>query len=286
MNELLIIDNNIVRGCTRQDIMNAEIPSGIEAIDDKAFEGQSKLTSVAIPPSVSYIGEGTFKDCSSLEKVDLSGVSGLGQEAFAGCTSLRKVTLGEKLTFLCNATFMGCKSLTEMEVPEKIVYIGCECFRDCSSLSEITLNGVMEIDNNAFEGCTELYSISFPASLIHIAPQAFSFCRNLGTATFFNRFIDIDETAFENTTKKVFKAVQYSTVYDYAINNSNIIFRPTILKKDALEIDAEKVDALKKAGIMFMVKPNPPDKAFILFDSSQRELIIKTLGGICDEKQE
>ena len=56
---------------------------------------------------------------------------------------------------------------------------------------------------------TELYSISFPYSLLHIAPNAFSFCTKLQTVMVQNRFVDIDETAFEYSVNVIVKAAQF-----------------------------------------------------------------------------
>lgn len=277
----LIIENGIVRSCQEKLSLTITIPPGVKAIDNGVFSGMQNLISINFPASLNYIGDSAFQGCKKLTEINLSGINHLGDQAFMGCSSLKSVIIGKNLPFICNSTFLGCSSLAEIDLPENITYIGCEAFKDCTSLAEVNMNAVMEIDNNAFEGCTELYSIILPSTLIHIAPNAFSFCRNLGTVTFCTRFVDIDETAFDYTVNMVFKAVQNSSAYNYSRKNNKIIFQPIILNRDALEITTEQLEMLKNSDVIFMSKPAPnaADKAFIVFDESQRSTIIKIIGG-------
>ena len=56
------------------------------------FSGCSGLTSVTIPNSVTFIGDGAFSGCSSLISVTIgSGVKQINQQAFAGCKELKDV---------------------------------------------------------------------------------------------------------------------------------------------------------------------------------------------------
>lgn len=67
-------------------IENTSIPEG-------AFEGMDNLKSVIIPPTVTEIGEGAFKDCEGLETITLAGVNTIGEGAFEGCTNLTSILI-------------------------------------------------------------------------------------------------------------------------------------------------------------------------------------------------
>ena len=113
--------------------------SGVEAIGDYAFT-RSGLTSVNIPGSVIYIGEGAFWECTALTAVTLnSGLEGIGAGAFAGCTALTTVT-----------------------VPDGVVYIGDGAFWECASLATVIFSGdAPEMDEEAFYGVTA--TVTYPA---------------------------------------------------------------------------------------------------------------------------
>lgn len=201
----------------------------------------------------------------------------IGVRAFAGCKSLSKIHFGDNIGYLCNATFCGCTAIEEIDIPKNISYIGCECFKDCTGLTAIKLAGVMEIDNGAFEHCTELYSISLPYSLLHIAPNAFSFCTKLQSVIIQNRFIDIDETAFEYNVNLIIKAAQFSTAYHYAIGNG-FTFTPTIISADYRIVTNEDVAILSKAGILFRMKVIDSSTVIISFDKSAKSKIENLIG--------
>ncbi len=276
----LIIENNIVRGCTDKDILKIEIPEGVVAIDDNAFSYFDKLYDVELPDALIRIGSNAFKNCTALKSVNLKNVSFVGEYAFLGCSSLHEITFGENIGYLCNGTFLGCSVLEEILIPKNIMYIGCHCFRDCTSLSSVDIQGVMEIDNNAFEHCVNIYNINFPHSLIHVSANAFSFCENLKTVMIQNKFIDIDETAFDYDVNIIIKAVQFSTAYNYT-QQQRFSFCPTILDSDYRVISSEELSRISKAGILIRAKQldASKDEMLIIFDKSAKERIDSLIGG-------
>ena len=59
----------------------------------------SLLASVAIPGSVTNIGDDAFANCSNLTSVTIgNGVTSLGQDAFVDCSSLTRVTIPGSVT--------------------------------------------------------------------------------------------------------------------------------------------------------------------------------------------
>ena len=276
-NDLIVIENGVLRECKDNDLMTISIPDGTIAIADNVFRNCTNLIEITLPPTLTKIGSHTFEGCSSLTAVDLSNVNIIGEYAFSGCISLNEIAFSDKIGYLCNGIFLGCTGLRKITLPTNIAYIGCECFKDCSSLSDITMLSVMEIDNNAFEGCSGLGSLQFPKTLMHISPNAFSFCDKLQTVQIQNRFIDIDETAFENTVNIIIKAAQYSTSYEFA-HRQHFRFTPAVFEEAHRIITSEQVAQLAKSGVMFQMKTIDSEKAVIRFDQGQRMRIESIIG--------
>ena len=281
MDDNLIIEDNVLKGCRQSKIITATIPEGIVAICDNAFSDFPNLMNITLPKSLSKIGNGVFQNCPKLTEIDLTDIAVIGEKAFSGCTALQNVLFGKRITYLANAIFLGCTSLTEIILPENIAYIGCECFKDCTSLTAIKYDGVMEIDNNAFENCGGFCNLALPKSLAHISPNAFSFCKLLDTVTVENRFIDIDETAFDYNNRFIFKAVQFSTAQSFALQNG-YKFHPVILNDEYGIISGEQLDILAKSGILLFAKKDSKNEGKILirYDISAKDRIIELIGGI------
>ena len=68
------------------------IPDSVTSIGVGAFRYCTSLTSITIPDSVTEIGDSAFNGCTSLTSVTIpDGVTSIGMQAFAGCTSLTSV---------------------------------------------------------------------------------------------------------------------------------------------------------------------------------------------------
>lgn len=280
MDDNLIIEDQILKGYKETGIITVEIPEGIVAISDNAFSDFPYLSNVSLPKSLKKIGNGVFQNCTKLVGIDLTNIKYIGVKAFAGCTSLKQVSFGESITYLPNALFLGCTALTEITLPSNISYIGCECFKDCTTLLTVNTDGVMEIDNNAFENCGTISNITLPSSLNHISPNAFSFCDKLKKITFNNRFIDIDELAFENAVDFTINSAQNSAAQNYAKSN-HYRFCPTIVDSDYRIVSDEELQKIKKSGILFYArKPDESkDEIIIHFDKSVVNKIDEIIGG-------
>ena len=65
----------------------------VKEIEDRAFQGQSYISSIFIP----------------------DGVTSIGNYAFSGCSSLTSVEIGDSVTSIGNYAFYYCESLTSIE---------------------------------------------------------------------------------------------------------------------------------------------------------------------------
>ena len=193
--------NTLFAGCK-----NTVIPNSVTSIGDKAFSGNSGLTSITIPNSVTSIGQDAFANCSGLTSVIVpSNVTSIGNGAFYGC-SLTSVIVPSNVTSIGNNAFSGCSGLTSVtinsnsilsdhntsvkdffgdQVEEYIIgnnvtAIGNEKFGHCYHLTSITIpNNVTTIGFGAFESCSSLTSITIGNSVTSIGQNAFEYCSGL-----------------------------------------------------------------------------------------------------------
>ena len=86
--------------------------------------------------SVITSGEITLTDLVSVEIGDC--VTSIGNGAFRNCSSLTSVTIGNSVTSIDYNSFANCRSLKSVTIPNSVTSIGNYAFRYCSSLKSIT----------------------------------------------------------------------------------------------------------------------------------------------------
>ena len=98
-----------------------------------AFDGDSTITSISIPTTITKIERHAF-DGTSVTSITLpDGLTSIGTYAFSGCHNLKSITLPESLTNLENFAFNECTSLTSVVIPEGITTFDFMIFPKCSS---------------------------------------------------------------------------------------------------------------------------------------------------------
>lgn len=89
---VLLVKNGVLVECCNKSVANVGIPEGVTEIGDGVFRNFTSLKSVIIPASVTKIGEGAFKGCKSLKSVVISAsITEIGMSAFLDCKSLTSV---------------------------------------------------------------------------------------------------------------------------------------------------------------------------------------------------
>ena len=74
-----------------------------------------KLTSIAIPNSITSIGEQAFFGCSSLSSVAIgNGVTHIDKSIFDGCTGLNLLRLGTGIQSIAAKAFAACTKLYDI----------------------------------------------------------------------------------------------------------------------------------------------------------------------------
>jgi hypothetical protein len=79
MDDNLIIEDNVLKGCRQSKIITVTIPEGIVAICDNAFSDFPNLMNISLPKSLSKIGNGVFQNCPKLTEIDLTDIAVIGE---------------------------------------------------------------------------------------------------------------------------------------------------------------------------------------------------------------
>lgn len=77
---------------------------------------------MTIPPNVTFIGSGAFRDCIGLTSVTISnGVTSITKNTFWGCSSIKEIVIPKSVTDIEKYAFRGCLNLLDFYCYAKIV---------------------------------------------------------------------------------------------------------------------------------------------------------------------
>lgn len=207
---LLIKDNEAVY--CRKWATSVTIPNTVTSIGSGAFRGCSSLTHVTIPSSVTSIGNYAFENCDGLTEVAIpNSVTSIGGGTFYNCDGLTDVVIPSSVTNIASSTFYGCEGLINISIPNSIESIGTDAFYGCTSLESITIpNSVKNIWNRAFYGCTSLTSINMTSSVASIENETFRGCSSLVSVSIPNSVTKIGYNAFQDCSSLTSVSIPYS----------------------------------------------------------------------------
>ncbi len=129
----------MIEGC-RTTAINLTVPAEIDGmavteIAAGAFAGNAGLMGIALPDSITVIGERAFGRCENLTAAILpTGLQSIPAQCFAECRALKRVTLPTSLTKIGERAFYQCTTLGKITVPEGVSEIGEESFYGCEQL--------------------------------------------------------------------------------------------------------------------------------------------------------
>ncbi len=185
----------------KKNIENVTFPGYLEEIGSYSF-AETSLQEVQIPTRVARIGEGAFKDCVNLGKINLAfetagsigyyGGETLGSVAFENCKSLKEISIPVQVTEIGEGAFRNCTGLEKVnlayvgggETCGSIGYMGegeacgSVAFENCTNLKEIIIGNqgsdipvvaspsraggddyVVKLESDAFKGCSSIERI-------------------------------------------------------------------------------------------------------------------------------
>lgn len=113
-----IDENDAMVAAAEATLTEANIPSSVEfegnqypviKINDSVFSGNTNLTSVTLPESLTTLGDRAFYTCKSLKTIKIpSGVTAIPDCCFNHCLSLESVTIPEGVTTIGDGAFIFC----------------------------------------------------------------------------------------------------------------------------------------------------------------------------------
>jgi len=147
----------------RTEINELVFCDGVKEIGDFAFEAgddNTKLKSLTIPDSVTYIGKYAFEYNNGLTSLTIPGsVKTIGYGAFSECIWLTTLVLEDGIETIGDFAF-NCADITELVIPQSVKSVGKGAFEYCNKLKTVTYYSTTEVYNTAFAECSSLENIN------------------------------------------------------------------------------------------------------------------------------
>lgn len=192
-----------------ENLKSVVLPETVKDIYDYAFENCSSLEAIEMP-GVTRIFEGAFNACTSLKTIEMPMVKTIGSSAFEKCTSLKTIEMSS-VESIGSYAFFGCSSLEAVTIPPQTEYIGYMAFYQCSQLREVVFE-ITDYDENEdyFSVSGSVFNECHPDLYILVQPSLL----NLFKETFMPEYADIitDEVPVREITEVV-------------INNATVSFK-------------------------------------------------------------
>ena len=194
------------------------VPDGVETLGEYSFTDSLKLTTVALPASLTNVANFAFPLCSSLSRLTVSP----DNPRFRSVDGIVFSADGKTLYL-----YPPGRDEAEYVVPDGVETIADYAFAHCYALTNIALpNSLRRIGAEAFGFCAELKKIAIPDGLETVGLWAFLGCRALRTLRFGAALREIGLNAFEECSSSLtLSAPEGSIVEQYAKEN-NRRFRP------------------------------------------------------------
>lgn len=168
--------------------------------DAEFADGDTGITAVTIPASVTSIGFKAFENCQQMTTVSFkpgSQLATIDSSAFSSCLQLQTITLPETVTAIKTYAFAWCYALTTINLPVGLQTLEPGAFSYCQQLESVTIPAsITTIPSGAFMGCSDLNSATLPATLTGIAANAFKDCPKLVAITIPDQVATIGAKAF------------------------------------------------------------------------------------------
>lgn len=190
-----------------------EIPEGVTAVDDFAFQDCRNLKQVVFPSTLEKIGESAFENCTKLEEATMQeGLTTLQDKAFCNCRSLKSVHLPGSVRHFGKGVFERCENLSQVSGDENVPWQGKGAFIRTPRLQTKAQDSYV-----LYDGSLELYADTEVEVRVPMAKTIckYAFAENPciekvyiheGTET-------IEEMAFANCKKLRFIYIPASVTY-------------------------------------------------------------------------
>jgi len=185
-----------------------------DSIGSCMFFGRSRLTSITLPSSVTFIGERAFSDCTGLTQFIIpTSVTSIADSAFSGCNKLVNLGLYQGVKSIGKRAFLNCSGLASFTIPASLTSIDSLAFWGCTGLNSFYVYGentsysdsegvLFNYDKTTLIACpnqkSNIYTI--PSTVSSIADYAFAYCSKITSVTIPERVTSIGKNAFMSCT--------------------------------------------------------------------------------------
>ena len=201
------IENYVLTKFTGTDT-EINVPYGVTAIGNSAFENNTGITAVYMPLTCKTIGDSAFYGCTKLWDVGIAHVETIENYAFNGCSSLESIFLNYVKSIGMSA-FLRCPKLTNLTIPTETTSIKMPCFD--SSIYVSSYNTTFKSDDNGnifskdgtklfyfYQGNTDSF-YEVPSAVTSIGTYAFHKCANMKTIMIPATVTSLDAYIFGNS---------------------------------------------------------------------------------------
>lgn len=222
------IGNNAFYNCT--ELLEINIPTNVKEIGKNAFYA-TQIKKAEIPEGVEIINEGTFNSCSSLAEVTLpSTLQTIDTKAFYGCSNIYSISIPGDVTKISADAFGNCNNLSTITVSSlNMVYDSRE---DCNAVIETATNklvvganyttiptDVVTIGAYAFQGRLHINILELHEGLTTIESKAFADSKTLLAILIPASVTSIETDAFANSSNVILFVYKISYGRQYAVDN-------------------------------------------------------------------
>lgn len=163
--------------CLYHTLRSVALPKTLTEVGDSMFHFCKQLEHVTIPAGVKRIGHGAFTG-DSLQSISLPGnLESIGEEAFMNCQRLHAIYLPYNLKQIGNFAFSGCYNISSITLPFRLESMGRNTFYNCKNLAFVEWsNSLSTIPEGTFKECKSLTSFVIPASVTNVEAYNFDNC--------------------------------------------------------------------------------------------------------------
>lgn len=174
-----MIDDCAMYDCS--GVTSVTLPSSITYIGNGAFSGCTKLSNITVGNAVEYVGWGILDDTKWIKKQP-NGILYLGKYClgYKGANPKGALTIKAGTRVIAGQAFSNCEGITSIKMPNTLISIGSYAFACCHSIQSLTFPYSMQsISVNAFFDCSKLKSVIISNPKTRIEYGAFGFCHKL-----------------------------------------------------------------------------------------------------------
>lgn len=168
---------------------------GVTKWEEGLFEGCENLSRVVIPENITYLGDGVFKNCSSLwqiryDAVDAECVSssdsdgGIFGQRVRNPIEFDGIVIGENVKRIPKGLYNSNWGVKDVTFPSNVETIDTAAFYDCRNMERIYLSdNIRFIEPQTFDECRGLKEVHWPLALERVSTNAFRWCSSLKTVS-------------------------------------------------------------------------------------------------------